>query len=64
MLMKMSWIFWKLLQQNLQKRIFDPKLLIIVQCDASSEALDFCILQNGHPIAQKHSRDRHKKERN
>nr|CAI5826660.1 unnamed protein product [Callosobruchus analis] len=32
-------------------RIFDTSLPIVIQCDASSEALGCCILQEGHPVA-------------
>lgn len=32
-------------------RIFDPKLPITIQCDASSEGLGCCLLQQGHPVA-------------
>lgn len=32
-------------------KIFDPKKPIVIQCDASSEGLGCCLLQEGHPIA-------------
>lgn len=32
-------------------KIFNPEIPILVQCDASSEALGCCLMQDGHPVA-------------
>lgn len=32
-------------------KIFNTDIPILVQCDASSEALGCCLMQDGHPVA-------------